>query len=103
MSSGSGRQHAVWELIDRAFGVADLPLAWDRDSSDPTDWTARLATTGSLVVVVDPSFIRRADPAMIGTNPSLAANELGWRPRSDLDGFLLDMLAADAPIPDQPR
>ena len=42
---GSGRQHAVWELIDRAFGVAGLPLAWDRDSSDPTDWTARLATT----------------------------------------------------------
>lgn len=98
---GSGRQHAVWELIDRAFLMAGLPLTWDRDSPDPADWTARLATIGSLVVVVDPSFIRRADPAMIGTNPSLARKELGWRPRSDLDGFLSDMLAADAVDPDQ--
>ena len=95
---GSGRQHAVWELIDRAFLLAGHRLDWERDSPNPVDWTARLAATGGVIVVVDPSFIRRADPAMIGTNPSLAGNELDWRPRSDLDGFLSDMLAPDADV-----
>ena len=90
---GSGRRHAVWELIDRAFELGGSPLEWDRSSADPTDWTARLADSGALAVVVDPSFVRRADPATIGTDPSLARGELGWLPRSDLDAFLIDMLS----------
>ena len=40
---GSGRQHAVWELIDQAFGLAGFTLDWDRSSDDPADWTAWLA------------------------------------------------------------
>jgi GDPmannose 4,6-dehydratase len=96
---GSGRQHAVWELIDHAYRLGGFPLEWDRASEDPADWTARLARTGDLAVVVDPSFIRHADPATIGTDPSLARTELGWRPRPELDVFLRDMLA-DLPTRD---
>ena len=77
---GSGRRHAVWELIDRAFVLGGFPLDWDRSSDDPADWTARRADSGTLAVVVDPSFVRHADPATIGTDPSLARDELGWRP-----------------------
>jgi GDPmannose 4,6-dehydratase len=91
---GSGQPHAVWELIDRAFQLAGCPLVWDRSAPDPADWTARLADTGAVGVVVDPSFIRRADPSTIGTDPSKARDELGWRPRADLDAFLTDMIAA---------
>ena len=97
---GSGRRHAVWELIDRAFQLAGCALVWDRSSPDPADWTARLEGTGAPAVVVDPSFIRTADPATIGTDPSRAREELGWRPRPDLDAFLSDMLAADPTSPD---
>ena len=85
---GSGRRHAVWELIDRAFVMGGHPVEWDRSSSDPADWTARLVATGHPAVVVDQSFIRRADPASIGTDPSLARDELGWQPHSELDAFL---------------
>ncbi len=92
---GSGRRHAVWELIDRAFVMGGHPIAWDRSSSDSADWTARLVATGHPAVVVDQSFIRRADPASIGTDPSLARDELGWQPRSELDAFLADMLSPD--------
>lgn len=92
---GSGRRHAVWELIDRAFEMGGHPIEWDRSSGDPAAWTAHLVATGHPAVVVDPSFVRHADPASIGTDPSLARDELAWRPRSDLDAFLADMLAAD--------
>jgi GDPmannose 4,6-dehydratase len=97
---GTGRPNAVWELIDHAFGLGGFPLEWDRSSPDPSEWTARLADTGALAVVVDPSFVRHADPAMIGTDPSRARDELAWRPRTDLDTFLADMLDLDRAAPD---
>jgi GDPmannose 4,6-dehydratase len=92
---GSGRQHAVWELIDRAFELGGRPLVWDRSSADPAAWTARLANSGMLAVVVDPAFVRHADPPTIGTDPSRARDELAWRPRADLDAFLTDMLSPE--------
>jgi GDPmannose 4,6-dehydratase len=96
---GSGRLHAVWQLVDRAFALADLSLAWDRSSEDPRQWTASFRDTSSVAVVVDPGLIRPTDPAAIGTDPSRARRELGWRPRPGLDRFLSDMLgAADAEL-----
>jgi GDPmannose 4,6-dehydratase len=90
---GTGSQAAVWELIDRAFALAGFELQWDRDASDPAAWSATLAGTGQLVVVVDPALLRPADPASIGTDPALARRELGWRPTAGLDAFLGEMLA----------
>jgi len=90
---GTGSQTAVWELIDRAFGLAGFELEWDRSSSDPSDWTARIVDKGQVVVAVDPSLLRPADPECIGTDPSLARRELGWEPTADLDAFLEEMLA----------
>ena len=90
---GTGSQAAVWELIDRAFALAGFELEWDRDPSDPADWSARIVGTGQVVVVVDPSLLRPADPASIGTDPSLARRELGWQPTAGLDAFLEEMLA----------
>src|SRR5439155_24729724 len=54
----TGELHAVWELIDRAFELAGLPLAWNRSSANLADWSARIAATGRLAVVVDPALLR---------------------------------------------
>jgi len=91
---GSGRLHAVWQLVDRAFALADLALDWDRSSTDPANWTATFQATGSPAVAVDPAFIRPTDPAAIRADPSRAERELGWRPQPGLDRFLRDMLEA---------
>jgi GDPmannose 4,6-dehydratase len=90
---GTGVQAAVWELIDRAFEIAGFGLEWDRSSGNPADWSARLGSTGAPMVVVDPTFIRPTDPVTIGTDPTLARDELGWQPRAGLDAFLEEMLA----------
>jgi GDPmannose 4,6-dehydratase len=92
---GTGQLHAVWQLVDRAFALGGVPLRWDRSSSDPSSWSARLAESGQPAVVVDPARLRPADPSAVGTDPTDAFRELGWRPRIGLNGFLTDMLDAD--------
>ncbi|TAJ99412.1 MAG: GDP-mannose 4,6-dehydratase [Chloroflexota bacterium] len=91
---GSGRLHAVWQLVDRAFALAGLALDWDRSDPDPASWAATFRTTGGPAIVVDPTFIRPTDPAAIRADPAKARRELGWRPPTGLDRFLADMLDA---------
>jgi GDPmannose 4,6-dehydratase len=88
---GSGQLSAVWELVDRTFALAGLPLAWNR-SGEMTSWTASFRASGDVAVVVDPELIRPTDPGAIRADASRARRELGWAPRPGLDRFLEDML-----------
>lgn len=91
---GTGQQHAVWELIDRAFALAELSLDWDRSADDPARWTARIHRTDTIAVVVDPRLMRPTDPLAILANPARAKRDLGWVPRTGIDRFLIDMIDA---------
>jgi GDPmannose 4,6-dehydratase len=89
---GTGRLHAVWELIDRAFSLAGLELDWHLEGDDPLAWHATFSSSGEPAVTVDSSFVRPADPRAIAADPSRIKAELGWEPHSGLDVFLRDML-----------
>lgn len=89
---GSGKLHAVWQLIDRAFALVGLDLTWDRSNDDPTRWTAVISRSGTAAIRVDKQLIRPTDPAAIVANPERAVRDLGWAPRPGIDGFLHDML-----------
>src|SRR5207247_10391260 len=67
---GTGRLHAVWQLIDRAFALAGLELAWHLEGADPLAWHASFADTGEPAGVVDPRFVRPADPLAIAADPA---------------------------------
>jgi len=88
----TGKTHAVWQMVDRAFSLAGLNLEWVFDGDEPLNWRAHFQTTGTPAVVVDPTQLRPADPLKIRVDPSLAREELGWSPRQGLDVFLSDML-----------
>jgi len=96
---GSGRLHHVWQLVDRAFALAGLELAWELEGGDPLAWRAAFAASGETAVVVDPAFIRHADPVAIAADPARIAADLGWEARPGLDAFLEDMLAVPAAVP----
>jgi len=92
---GTGQLHAAWELVDRAFHLAGLPLDWDL-AGDPSGWSACFRGTSRLAVTVDPAFVRPVDPPAIRADASRAIAELGWTPRRGLDPFLREMLGEDA-------
>jgi GDPmannose 4,6-dehydratase len=92
---GTGKLHTVWELADRAFALAGYELDWDLEGDDPLTWSAAF-TTGGRAVVVDPAFIRPADPKAIAADPSRIEADLGWQAKPGLDRFLEDMLEAAA-------
>jgi GDPmannose 4,6-dehydratase len=98
---GTGRLHHVWELVDRAFTLSGFELSWELDDDDPLACHARFANSGRPAVVVDPTFIRPADPRAIAADPSRARSELGWEPRVGLDPFLEDMLRTSAAVTHQ--
>ena len=62
----------------------------------PLVWSARFGASGEPAVVVDPAFIRPADPKAIAADPGRIETELGWQPKPGLDRFLEDMLEAKA-------
>ena len=89
---GTGRLHAVWELIDKAYELAGLKLAWELEGDDPLAWRAAFADTGGPAVLVDSAFVRPSDPLAIAANPTRIRTELGWEPRLGMEVFLRDML-----------
>ena len=82
----------MWELADRAFALAGFELEWALDGEDPLGWSAALRRLRRAAVVVDPAFIRPADPKAIAADPARIEAELGWEPKPGLDRFLEDML-----------
>ena len=90
----TGKTHAVWELVDRAFDLAGFELQWDLEGTDPGAWGARFKDSGAPAVTVNRDLLRRAEPSIIQANPARAQKELGWSPRQGLDVFLRDMMTA---------
>jgi GDPmannose 4,6-dehydratase len=89
---GTGQLHTVWELIDTAYALAGLELAWDLEGADPLAWRADFADTGAPAVQVDAAFVRPSDPLAIAADPTRIRTELGWEPRVGMEVFLRDML-----------
>jgi GDPmannose 4,6-dehydratase len=89
---GTGRTHAVWELVDAAFRLGGFPLEWELEGDEAARWGARFKATGDEAVVVDEKLLRPADPLVIEVDAARARRELGWSPRAGLEVFLADML-----------
>jgi GDPmannose 4,6-dehydratase len=90
----TGKTHAVWELIDRAFALSGIEVEWQLEGDDPGAWHAVFRDSGNPAVVVNRELLRRAEPKIIRADPARARKELGWSPQQGLDVFLRDMISA---------
>ncbi len=72
---GTGRMHSVKELVEHAFGHADL------------DW--------EKYVVIDERFIRPAEVHTLLADPTRAKTVLDWEPTVDFRGLVEMMVDAD--------
>jgi len=71
----SGVSRTVRTLVETAFAVVDV---------DPESH-----------IVVDPEFVRPADPVPLVGDPSKARTQLGWEPRTSFEDLIRMMVEAD--------
>ena len=88
----TGRTASVRDFVTMSFGVVGRTLEWDGSEAQET---ARDATTGELLVRVDPALYRPAEVDMLIGDPSLATQELGWRATTTLEDLCRMMVNAD--------
>lgn len=75
----TGKLHTVEDLVNAAFAEVGL---------DPADH-----------VVTDPTFMRKADEALLVGDPSKAAEKLGWSARTTFEEMVRIMAAAELETP----
>jgi GDPmannose 4,6-dehydratase len=89
---GTGETHSVREFCAAAFAEIGVQLRWQGEGSaergvDPD--------SGRVLVVVDPRYLRPAEVERLHADPTKAANELGWRPRTSFHELVRMMVGSD--------
>lgn len=88
----SGHQYSVREFVNAAANLLDLPLIW---SGEGLSETARLASSGKIIVRVDPRYFRPTEVESLLGDASRAHQQLGWRPQTSFAQLVKEMVEAD--------
>lgn len=88
----TNRTETVRDFVRMAFKSAGYQLEFRGKDQDEV---AVDATTGSVLVRVNPRFYRPAEVDLLIGDPSRAAAKLGWRPRTTLEQLCDMMVQAD--------
>ena len=90
----SGEAHSIREFVERAFSAGGFSGNWQGegveeeyiDNSGPHRYT---------FVKVNPDFYRPAEVDILMGDPTLAMEELGWKPKNTFDSLVKKMLIWD--------
>jgi GDPmannose 4,6-dehydratase len=88
----TGITTTVRRLVEMAFQAADLPVEWQGVGIDEV---GRLVSDGKVVVRVDPALYRPAEVDLLIGDASKARDQLGWRPKVNIESLCKMMVAAD--------
>jgi GDPmannose 4,6-dehydratase len=88
----TGRAHSVRHLVEVAFRAVGRDLEW---SGAGVDEVGRDATTGDVLVRIDPRFFRPAEVDYLIGDPGKANERLGWMPEVDFEGLVTMMVEHD--------
>lgn len=88
----TNRTTTVRHFVELAFKAVDISIEWSGagDSEVGVD-----AKTGKVLTRVNPAFYRPAEVDLLIGDASKAAEELGWRPTTQLEELCDMMVAAD--------
>jgi GDPmannose 4,6-dehydratase len=88
----TGRTKTVRDFATMAFYAVDIHLRW---SGNGRDETAVDATTGRLLVKINPQHYRAAEVDHLVGNPAKACEQLGWTATTTLEQLCRMMVEAD--------
>lgn len=89
----TGRQASVREFIE----TTAIELGWGgiQWSGAGTNEIGRRYDNGNVVVKIDPRYFRPSEVETLLGDPSKAHHKLGWRPQTDLQGLIKEMVISD--------
>lgn len=88
----TGENHSVREFVELAFREIGRELIWQGSGVEER---ATDASSGDLLVSVDPQFFRPADLNATLGDASKARSILGWKNHHDFGSLVREMVAAD--------
>ncbi|MDG1461408.1 MAG: GDP-mannose 4,6-dehydratase [Luminiphilus sp.] len=88
----TNRTQTVREFVNMAFQAADITLNWQGENESET---ATNATTGDLLVRINPKFYRPAEIELLIGNAQKAKGHLNWEPSTTLEQICTMMVEAD--------
>jgi GDPmannose 4,6-dehydratase len=103
----TGVTTSVRDFIDHAFSKAGITLRFEGSGVNEVGIVDRiekpkgyedaepLIKQGDVVVQVDPAYFRPTEVELLIGDASRARQQLGWKPKFDLEGLVDDMIQAD--------
>lgn len=88
----TGETHTVREFVELAFGYVGRKIDWSGKGEDEKGLDA---TTGQVLVEVDPSLYRPAEVDFLLGDASKARRVLGWSPKTTFTALVEEMVRAD--------
>ena len=87
----TGQQHSVKDFVNLTAGMLGMELRWEGKGLDEK----ALDRDGNVVVAVDPAYFRPTEVENLLGDPSKAARELGWAPKTKFEDLVKEMIDAD--------
>lgn len=88
----TNRTETVRDFVTMAFKAADISLNWQGSAENEC---ALCATTGKVLVRVNPKYYRPAEVDLLIGNPAKAKEKLDWAPKTTLEQLCQMMVQAD--------
>ena len=86
----TGEQHTVRDFTEKAFAVNGITLSWEGTGLEEKGYDA---TTGKMLVCVNPQWFRPTDVDNLWGNPTKAKTVLGWNPQKTSYEELIRIMA----------
>jgi len=88
----TGETRSVREFIEQAFSAVDMMIEWQGTGIDEQGYDA---SSGKVLVDVDPQFFRPAEVHVLLGDSSKARQQLGWFPGHSFADLVQDMIKHD--------
>ena len=88
----TGETHAVREFVELAFSEIGRTIVWEGEGVDEV---GRDATSGAVLVKIDPRYFRPTEVDLLIGDPSKAHKKLGWRHTTEFPELVKEMVIAD--------
>ena len=88
----TGERHSVRTFVEKAFRQTGIEIAWNGKGVGEKGIDA---STGRVLVEVDPRYFRPTEVDILVGDPSKAREKLGWKHETNLDALCAEMVRED--------